>query len=93
MNEETYPKIVMPQCQVERVLKGQKALVTGGSSGIGKAVAIALGHAGADVMVNYVRGSDQARQWSPPSNSVAVVPWLARPTSPGKIRCWPCLPR
>jgi glucose 1-dehydrogenase len=40
-------------------LKGQKALVTGASSGIGKAVALALGEAGADVLVNYV-GSEQA---------------------------------
>lgn len=35
-------------------LKGQKALVTGGSSGIGAGVAVALGAAGADVVVNYV---------------------------------------
>jgi glucose 1-dehydrogenase len=62
MREEKFPAIVMPQCQVERVLKGQKALVTGGNSGIGKAVAIALGHAGADVVVNYVRGKDQAQE-------------------------------
>jgi glucose 1-dehydrogenase len=50
----------MPSCQVRRVLKGQKALVTGASSGIGKAVAIALGQAGADVVVNYVSGPEQA---------------------------------
>ena len=62
MSEEKYPKIVMPQCQAEKVLKGQKALVTGCSSGIGKAVAIELGKAGADVVVNYVRGEDQARE-------------------------------
>jgi glucose 1-dehydrogenase len=62
MSEEKYPKIVMPQCQAEKVLKGQKALVTGGGSGIGKAVAIELGRAGADVVVNYVRGEDQARE-------------------------------
>ena len=37
-----------------RPLAGQKALVTGANSGIGKAVAIALGQAGADVVVNYV---------------------------------------
>src|SRR5260370_18826604 len=43
------------------LLKGQKALVTGANSGIGKAIAIALGQAGADVAVNYVRG-DQAAQ-------------------------------
>jgi glucose 1-dehydrogenase len=35
-------------------LKGQKALVTGASSGIGLGVARALGAAGADVVVNYV---------------------------------------
>lgn len=35
------------------LLAGQKALVTGASSGIGQAVAIALGEAGADVVANY----------------------------------------
>ena len=41
-------------------LKGQTAIVTGASSGIGKAVAIALGEAGADVVVNYVGGEAPA---------------------------------
>ncbi|WP_055555686.1 SDR family oxidoreductase [Streptomyces sp. NBRC 110028] len=36
------------------LLTDQKALVTGANSGIGKATAIALGRAGADVVVNYV---------------------------------------
>jgi len=62
MSEEKYPKIVMPQCPAEKILKGQKALVTGGNSGIGKAVAIALGEAGAEVVVNYRRGEDQAHE-------------------------------
>jgi glucose 1-dehydrogenase len=41
-------------------LAGQKALVTGANSGIGEGVAIALGEAGADVVVNYVEGEDAA---------------------------------
>jgi glucose 1-dehydrogenase len=44
-----------------KLLKGQKALVTGANSGIGKAVAIALGAAGADVVVNFVRGEETAQ--------------------------------
>ncbi len=42
-----------------RLLERQKALVTGASSGIGHAVAIALGEAGADVCLNYV-GANRA---------------------------------
>jgi glucose 1-dehydrogenase len=53
---------VLPKQAVPKLLKGQKALVTGANSGIGKAVAIALGEAGADVVVNYVRGEDTARE-------------------------------
>nr|WP_179419523.1 SDR family oxidoreductase [Streptomyces sp. TLI_235] len=45
----------MPQ-----LLKGQKALVTGANSGIGRATAIGLGRAGADVVVNYVFGPETA---------------------------------
>lgn len=45
-----------------QLLKGQKALVTGANSGIGKATAIGLGRAGADVVVNYVAGRDAAEE-------------------------------
>ena len=48
-----YPKVVMPKHNVNKVLIGQKALVTGASSGIGKSVALALGKAGADVVITY----------------------------------------
>lgn len=44
------------------LLKGQTALVTGANSGIGKATAIALGRAGADVVVNYVSGRETAEE-------------------------------
>jgi glucose 1-dehydrogenase len=44
------------------VLQGQKALVTGANSGIGRGVALALGRAGADVVVNYVSGDEAAQR-------------------------------
>ncbi len=58
--DEPLPKVVMPSCPILKLLRGQKAVVTGASSGIGKAIAVALGHAGADVCVNYVAGEDAA---------------------------------
>lgn len=52
----------MPNCSTEKILKRQKALVTGANSGIGKGVAIALGQAGAYVVVNYLRDEDMANE-------------------------------
>jgi glucose 1-dehydrogenase len=43
-------------------LEGQRALVTGASSGIGEGIARALAQAGATVVVNYARGADRAAQ-------------------------------
>jgi glucose 1-dehydrogenase len=57
---EAMPDVVMPACPIRKVLKGQKVLVTGGNSGIGKGIAIAMAHAGADVAINYRSGEDAA---------------------------------
>jgi glucose 1-dehydrogenase len=49
-----------PKADYAKNLIGQPALVTGGSSGIGKATSIGLGKAGADVVVNYIGNADSA---------------------------------
>jgi hypothetical protein len=43
-------------------LEGQKALITGGDSGIGRAVAIAFAREGADVAIAYYNEHDDARE-------------------------------
>jgi glucose 1-dehydrogenase len=59
-HDQSLPPVVMPFCPIEKKLQGQKALVTGASSGIGKGIAIGLAHAGADVVINYVTGPEAA---------------------------------
>jgi len=63
MTESNLP----PLPELGPILKGQIAIVTGGSSGIGQAIAIALGKAGADVVVNYRRDVEGA------NTSVAAI--------------------
>jgi glucose 1-dehydrogenase len=46
----------------ETTLDGQRAIVTGANSGIGEGIARGLAEAGASVVVNYVRGDEQAQR-------------------------------
>ncbi len=43
-------------------LKGKKAVITGGDSGIGRAVAIAFAREGADIVIAYLNEHDDARE-------------------------------
>jgi glucose 1-dehydrogenase len=51
------PAPILPW-QIPPMLRGQVALVTGGSSGIGQSIAVELARAGASVVVNY-HGSEE----------------------------------
>jgi glucose 1-dehydrogenase len=44
----------LPKIEYPKTLQGQPALITGASSGIGKATALGLAQAGADIVVNYI---------------------------------------
>jgi glucose 1-dehydrogenase len=56
------PPNEMPPAPIHKVLKGQKALVTGASKGLGEAIAIGFAQAGADVLLNYYSDEDGARR-------------------------------
>jgi len=55
------PGVPMPRCGIRALLRGQTAIVTGASSGIGEAIAIGMGRAGANVCVNYIASEGKAR--------------------------------
>lgn len=52
----------VPERTVQRILEGKRALVTGGSRGIGRGIALALAERGAAVAVGYYRNEAAARE-------------------------------
>ena len=64
------------------VLQGKVALVTGGSRGIGRAIAIALGRLGARVVVNYTANEAAANE-----AAAAVGAAGSRRSPPRKAGC------
>jgi glucose 1-dehydrogenase len=66
LDEKDFGIRVLPIMNVSpdplKPLKNQRALVTGANSGIGEACALALGAAGADVVVNYYSNPEEAER-------------------------------
>lgn len=61
MNKKPAPRDVAIQLQAPQMdLHNQSALVTGANSGIGRAVALSMAKAGADIAINYVARDDAA---------------------------------
>ena len=48
--------------QVSGKLSGKTAIITGGDSGIGRAVAIAFAREGADILISYLNEDEDARE-------------------------------
>ncbi len=62
-------------------LQGRTALVTGGSRGIGRAIALELGRAGAEVVVGYRTGAAEAEEVAAAVGGRAVQADVADPES------------
>jgi enoyl-[acyl-carrier protein] reductase III len=63
---------------VDKDLEGTLALVTGGSRGIGKAIALKFGSLGADVIVNFSRNEDDAARVVDALGALGVKGWAMK---------------
>ena len=66
-------------------LAGKRALVTGGSRGIGRAIALELSRAGADVVVGYMAGKDEAEAVAAEAGGRAVQADVASPEEAARL--------
>ena len=60
-------------------LAGKIAFVTGGSRGIGRAIALKLAQAGCDVAIVYHNSHEEAEQFATTSEPWAGGRWPSRP--------------
>lgn len=56
------PRFMAPDYEGSQKLQGQAALITGGDSGIGRAVAVLYAREGADVAITYLASDDDAEE-------------------------------
>src|SRR3954469_8249887 len=56
------PRVGVHRYKAAGKLEGKRAIITGGDSGIGRAVAIAFAKEGADVAIMYLEGVEDARE-------------------------------
>ena len=73
------PEPVIPGCRVLPLLKGQKALVTGASSGIGKAIALALDVFFSKDFVQYLHQAVRAHHVAQRNSTPTAVERRVRP--------------
>ena len=62
-------------------LKGKVAIVTGGNSGIGKAIVLELAEQGANVAIDYVSHADATEDLERRIVALGIEPSVSTPTS------------
>lgn len=67
-------------------LTGKKALVTGASRGLGRAIALSLARAGADVVITYEKSADKAQAVADEIKALGRSAKRYRPTAPARRR-------